>query len=600
MKRKVNWNGVTFITAIGLAVICGLSVFFGVFEMFDYAITDISNRYLEVEKENNTPISIIVIDEETIAEYGEYETWSRQVSADLINKLNEQEEKPVIIGIDLDYTEERDAIGDQAFVEACASGNNVCLSVSQNGKREKQQGNLSQENEKLSKKVLYPYDALKSVVQMGIRDNFVDNDTGAVREFATMVENEEIQMEGFAVVLYKRYQEHSGKEVEIDLGSTDNRQFNYIRGSQEYDMYSFIDVMNGRVDITKFQNRIVLIGSVTEEAAHRDPFSISGKMQGIILQASMVDAMLSQKVIREFSPIALSMIYGCIIFLCNYVVSIAKKKRSLLVIGGVCYVHFHVWFFLKDSYYFPISALWAFSIMSIITQLALVQIKERQERLYIQKALETYVEPGIVKQILKNEDYEIQLGGKKKEIAVLFVDIRGFTTISESLEPEAVVTILNEYLELIARAIINNKGSLDKFIGDAAMAIYNAPDDLPDYTLQAVKTARDIIKGATEIKEKSLEKYGVEIAFGVGIHCGTAIVGNIGCECRMDYTAIGDVVNTASRLEGKAKADQILVSREVYEQVKDMVEASFVGNLSLKGKKKEIEAYEINKIMERM
>lgn len=600
MKRRVNWNGVTFITAIALAVICGLSVFFGVFEMFDYAITDISNRYLEVEKENNSPISIIAIDEATIAEYGEYETWSRQISADLINKLNEQEEKPVIIGIDLDYTEERDAIGDQAFVEACASENNVCLSVSQNGKGEKQQGNLSQENEKLSPKVRYPYDALTSVVQIGIRDNFVDNDAGAVREFATMIENEEIQMEGFAVVLYKRYQEHSGKEVEIDLGSTDNRQFNYIRGSQEYDMYSFVDVMNGRVDSTKFQNRIVLIGNVTEEAAHRDPFSISGKMQGIILQASMVDAMLSQKVIREFSPIALSMMYGCIIFLCNYVVSIAKKKRSLLVIGGVCYVHFHVWFYLKDSYYFPISALWAFSIMSIIVQLALVQIKERQEKLYIQKALETYVEPGIVKQILKNEDYEIQLGGKKKEIAVLFVDIRGFTTISESLEPEAVVTILNEYLELIARAVMNNKGTLDKFIGDAAMAIYNAPDDLPDYTLQAVKTARDIIKGATQIKEKSLEKYGVEIAFGVGIHCGTAIVGNIGCECRMDYTAIGDVVNTASRLEGKAKADQILVSREVYEQVKDMVEASFVGNLSLKGKKKEIEAYEINKIMERM
>lgn len=266
----------------------------------------------------------------------------------------------------------------------------------------------------------------------------------------------------------------------------------------------------------------------------------------------------------------------------------------------VCYVHFHLWFVITDIYYLPLIPLWLFVILSIVMQMIIAYLKEQQERLHIQKALEAYVEPGIVEQILQNENYEIQLGGKKKEIAVLFVDIRGFTSISEGLEPEAVVKILNEYLELIARAVMKNKGTLDKFIGDAAMAIYNAPDDLPNYTLQAVRTARDIIKDVVQIKEKSIEKYGVEVAFGIGIHCGTAIVGNIGCECRMDYTAIGDVVNTASRLEGKAKADQILVSKEVYEQVKDIVEASYVGSLSLKGKKKEIEAYEITKITEGM
>lgn len=336
------------------------------------------------------------IDEVTIAEYGEYETWSRQVSADLVNMLNNQEKKPVIIGIDLDYTKEMDTIGDLAFVEACTAGNNVCLSVSQKEKHEKQLENPSHENEIISEKIIYPYDALTSVVQIGIRDNFVDNDTWAVREFATTVENEDIQMEGFAAILYKRYQEHSGKEVVIDLESTDNRQFNYIRDSQEYDMYSFVDIMKGQVDVSNFQNRIVLIGNVTEEATHKDPFSISGKMQGIILQASMVDALLSQKVIREFPPISLSMLYGCIIFLCNYVVSVSKKKRSLLVIGGICYVHF-------------------------------------------------------------------QLSGKKKEIAVLFVDIRGFTTISESLEPEAVVNILNEYLELIAKAVIFHTNFISNF-----------------------------------------------------------------------------------------------------------------------------------------
>ena len=592
MKKRTNWNVVTCTAITILSILCGVVVYLGVFESPDYFLIDAANRYLEIEREKDVPISIIVIDEKTVSQYGAYDTWSRQVSADFVNKLNAQENKPVIIGMDLSYAEEKDELGDNAFVDACADGANVCIGIRQDENwRKEQAGNESLE---------FPYEALLDVVQVGISNNFLDGSFNMVREFVTTFEKEEYVVDGFSVVLYKKYQEHAGKESNIDFNSINSMQFNYARNSQEYEVYSFLDVMNGTVDISKFQNKIVIVGDNTKEATVMAPFSMGSKMQDVLLQAHMVDAMLSQRVIQQLPELIVALVYAGMIFFCNYFVCMTQKKRSFLLMAVICYVHFHVWFFLKDYCYLPIIPLWLFVVLSVIMRMIIAHLKERQERIYIQKALETYVEPGIVEQILQNEDFEIQLGGKKKEIAVLFVDIRGFTSISEALEPEAVVTILNEYLELIARAVMKNKGTLDKFIGDAAMAIYNAPEDLQDYTLQAVKTARDIIKGAVQIKEKSIEKYGVEVAFGVGIHCGDAIVGNIGCECRMDYTAIGDVVNTASRLEGKAKADQILVSREVYEQVKDMVEASFVGNLSLKGKKKEIEAYEINKIMERM
>ncbi|MBQ6787020.1 MAG: CHASE2 domain-containing protein [Lachnospiraceae bacterium] len=588
MKKKANRSILICASILFLSILCGVVVYFGVFEIPDYWLMDMANRYLELEREKDLPISIIAIDEKTVMKYGEYDTWSRQISADFVNKLNAQENKPVIIGIDLPYTKEKDTSGDNAFVEACRDGQNVCIGVKQNME------------EKQDKEAKLPYESLLDVVQVGISDNFFDGPTNTVREFVTSYEKEEYRMDGFAIVLYKSYQQHLGKEIRPKYNAVNNMQFNYSRNSQEYEVYSFLDIMDGTVDISKFQNKIVIVGDNTKEATMKAPFSMGGKMHDIILQAHMVDAMLMQRVIGHLPKSAVACVYSILILVCNLYIYMRKKKRNFLLMAIVCYVHFHLWFIITDIFYLPLIPLWLFMLLSITMQLIIARLKEQQERLQIQKALEAYVEPGIVEKILQNENYEIQLGGKKKDIAVLFVDIRGFTSISEGLEPEAVVNILNEYLELIARAVMKNKGTLDKFIGDAAMAIYNAPDDLPNYTVQAVRTARDIIKDVVQLKEQSKEKYGVEVAFGIGIHCGTAIVGNIGCECRMDYTAIGDVVNTASRLEGKAKADQILVSKDVYEQIKDIVEASYVGSLSLKGKKKEIEAYEITKITEGM
>ena len=166
--------------------------------------------------------------------------------------------------------------------------------------------------------------------------------------------------------------------------------------------------------------------------------------------------------------------------------------------------------------------------------------------------------------------------------------------MSESLDAENVVEILNDYLELATNAIFNNGGTLDKFIGDAAMAVFNAPFDVDDYVYKAVKTALDIVKGGEEIENRFREKFGHSVGFGVGVHCGNAVVGNIGCKTRMDYTAIGDTVNTASRLESKAQKGQVLISKEVYDTVKDRIDAEPVGTIPLKGKSQEVFVYSLS------
>ena len=168
--------------------------------------------------------------------------------------------------------------------------------------------------------------------------------------------------------------------------------------------------------------------------------------------------------------------------------------------------------------------------------------------------------------------------------------------MSEMMQPEEVVAILNRYLALTSNCIFRHHGTLDKFIGDATMAIFNAPLPQEDYVYEAVLTAMDMVEGARELEKELKEKFGKSVSFGIGVHCGKAVVGNIGTERRMDYTAIGDTVNTAARLEANAPAGTVLISRNVYEKLKNRIEAVSIGNLPLKGKKEELEVFRVLQI----
>ena len=209
-----------------------------------------------------------------------------------------------------------------------------------------------------------------------------------------------------------------------------------------------------------------------------------------------------------------------------------------------------------------------------------------------------YVDAKVVDELSKDDQFQIRLGGEKRTVAVLFVDIRGFTPLSESLMPEQVVKILNEYLALTTASILQNNGMLDKFIGDATMAVFNAPLDLDDYVFRAVQTALDMRKGAEKLAQNLQEQFGKTVSFGIGVNCGEAVVGNIGCEFRMDYTAIGDTVNTAARLESRAKPGEILISQAVYDTVKDRILAEEVGPMELKGKSNTVMVYRVLDVKE--
>ncbi len=208
---------------------------------------------------------------------------------------------------------------------------------------------------------------------------------------------------------------------------------------------------------------------------------------------------------------------------------------------------------------------------------------EAQRRLF-----ERMVSPAVIEQLDPNS---LQLGGKRANITVLFADIRGFTTYSEKLSPEKLVLTLNRYLAAMADAVLSQEGTIDKFMGDAIMAWFNAPIQQEDHTLRAVKAAL-AIRDSVEALYKVLPE-DEHLSFGAGIHFGEAVLGLIGTEKRLEYTAISDNVNVAKRIQENSAKNQILISKEAYERVKEDARVVLHEEMDLKGKTLRIDVFEV-------
>jgi class 3 adenylate cyclase len=220
--------------------------------------------------------------------------------------------------------------------------------------------------------------------------------------------------------------------------------------------------------------------------------------------------------------------------------------------------------------------------------IVLDDMTERRRLEAQRKLLQRMVSPAVLDQIDPNS---LQIGGKKVYITILFADIRGFTAYSEQNSPEELVAVLNRYLAAAAEAVLANEGTVDKFLGDAVMAWYNAPLPQPDHTLRAVRSAVAIREAVTALHRELPEV--AHLDFGVGIHYGEAVLGWIGTEKRLEYTAISDSVNTAKRIQENCARNQILISREAYERVKDEIDAKPYAPLSVKGKTQPLDVYEV-------
>ncbi len=588
-----------YIAAAIAAIIAFFSAFSGVFGALDLTFGDV---LYHKPGSVSDKIRIIKIDEKTLERYGEYTDWDRGVYADLVEVLNVSEDlRPSVIGFDVLFASEKNSVTDNRFAEICGEyGNVVCgfnyvftkkIVSDENGK-------LFINNFHVSDTVT-PYNSLADNVTQGFVTALLDETEGIIRKaFIYFTEEDGTKKQGFSTAVYEKYMDFCGKTPVYPTDES-SMLLRYSGGVSDYENVSLCDVIDGKVPAETFDDCIVLVGAYAPGMmdAYYVPVDRGQQMYGVEIHANTIQAFMDGKMLSAFpgwvDGIIAAVIAAVLVLVCEklnvlFTIVICLGTAALkLVAGGLLFNSGYIW----DNLTVPVM-----SVIIGIYFIALHYYKARAAKMSIEKAFSKYVAPQVVKEIARNGNYEIRLGGENRDVAVLFVDIRGFTPLSESLEPEQVVDILNSYLELTTNCIFRHGGTLDKFIGDATMAVFNAPFDTEDYVYKAVLAAWDIVQGGNKIEEQFVERYGKHVGFGVGVNCGPAVVGNIGCDFRMDYTAIGDTVNTAARLEANAPRSTVYISDSVYEQVKGRITVEEVGEIPLKGKSKGVFVYSVTGI----
>jgi len=385
---------------------------------------------------------------------------------------------------------------------------------------------------------------------------------------------------------------------QVSTDASGSMLVNFVGRPNTFPSYSFVDVIKDRVAPSAFEDKIVLVGmmnTLAEMDLHRTPVS-AGRMAGIEFQANAIHTLLHHRPLVRTSEVETTVTVVLLALVSAVVLSqlgaLSGAVFTVLLAGGY-FIYAGIRFDagrLLDVL-FPYATIFINYAALAATRFASERGERRQVTDVFGRFVSAEVRDMIVHMALEDPDL-IQPGGRQVEISVLFADIRGFTTISENLAPSEVVEILNQYLDSMEEQVFRQGGTLDKYTGDGMMVLFGAPLERPAHAERAVRAALGMQRAAAEV---SRQRGDVQwnIAYGIGITTGPAVVGHIGSKRRLDYTAIGDTVNLAARLEGKAPPGTILINRATYEAVRDVAVTEELEPMMVKGKAKPVVVYKV-------
>ncbi len=376
---------------------------------------------------------------------------------------------------------------------------------------------------------------------------------------------------------------------------------NYRGPNNTFPMYPISDILDRTTRAGAFRDKIVLIGATAQGIFDLRVTPVSTNMAGIEKHASVVDTILQGDFIRrtEATVIPLILLFAGIlgVYLPRFGARAGAALFLALLIGyaGAVYYLFAskgIWFNLI----YPSSAL----LFGYTSQTAYRFFTEERRARDIRKMFSSYVSKRIVDELIRDPS-KARLGGERKEITVLFSDIRGFTAFSEKHQPEEVVSMLNEYFGAMAAIVFDYDGTLDKFIGDAIMVFWGAPIGQSDHAEKAVRCALAMGKKLGELQKKWAAEGKPVLDTGIGINTGDMLVGNTGVEdtikgySKKDYTVIGDHVNLGARVESLTRQynNHIIITEFTYEKVRDIVEVNKLGSVTVKGKERPVVIYDL-------
>ncbi len=590
---------IKIITLCTLAVVISALIGFGFLETFEnYAYDNLfakSNEYVN-------DVVIIAIDDASIQEIGRF-PWDRDVYGKLVDNLVEGE--AAAIGFDIIFSEIQGE-EDEVFRDSISKTDGVTLAINA-----ELTGEVSKSDKSLvASSFYYPNEVLMEAdPKVGFINSLMDRDN-VVRRALTYIYDEEESgyKNSFNFELFKTYASKNGIPDRLIEKSYFSRPYIHYAGEAgTIETVSFSQVLNKDIPPAYFENKIVLVG-MQASGGEDIYYTPVGPMYGVEIHANFINNLIldnykenlfaeniiyvTEETYFDASKFLIVFLVSLLYILMALKVKGNRKKTVLTIVATLGYIIIQMALF-KLGYIIPIIYPIVIAIVLHIVDMSIAFYRTQKDKRKITNIFNKYMSKEIVAKIVNDGEESIKLGGDKKDITVMFIDIRGFTPISESLEPEVVVEILNEYLTMATEEIIKYDGVLDKYIGDGIMALFNVPYSMEEPEFACIKAALAIKNNSKVLYDKLYERYEKGVEFGIGINCGNAIVGNIGSDKRMDYTAIGDTVNTAARLESNAQRGQILISEELYVRVADKVKVNVVGELKLKGKENPILTYEV-------
>ncbi len=395
-----------------------------------------------------------------------------------------------------------------------------------------------------------------------------------------------------------------GSKRTIPLDRNGRFRLNWLGEEESIRRISYHKVLRQSVPSTYFKDKVVFLGGSAKGLEDLKSTPVQGQKPGVLVHAEaflnvMNQAHLTERVLWELWP----WLFGGALPFLALILSVQPLYASLLtlLLGAIEFFGYVLYLFPRHGIVLPVGTILTFTLITLICGVVYKYVTEEWAKQKLRDAFASYVSASIVDQVTQNPE-TLELGGEKKRLTVLFCDIRHFTTYSEHLDPQEVVTFLNRFFDRMTAAVFEYDGTVDKFIGDGMMAIFGAPLDLEDHPTRACAAALAMSEGLDTLnQEENLEASGpasanAPIGVGVGINTGEMVAGNIGSSQRFEYTVVGDAVNLAARLEplNRILGTRILVSEMTYQNV-DQAPWTFreLGSVLVKGRENPVVLYEL-------
>lgn len=390
-------------------------------------------------------------------------------------------------------------------------------------------------------------------------------------------------------------------DIPVSLDGLGRLLINHYGDEHIFPSLSLADAYNG--DFRQFESKklpkILIFGAMATGMNDQRPSPFSETIDGVVHHAAVLENILSQNFMKRtllFAPLEV------LILILSGIATTLLLRRTSSVTSALLLTFFIVTVYLVDRAYLFGKGNWAYIGMLYLQTVAIYfgvtlfkYFSEEKEKKKIRNAFQHYLNPAVINELMDNPE-QLQLGGQKKELTVFFSDVRGFTTISETLSPEALTALLNEYFTPMTTLILESGGLLDKYIGDAIMAVWGAPIPLEDHPDRALSASLQMLDALAVLQQKWRREGLPPIDIGVGLNTGPMVVGNMGSDQRFDYTVLGDAVNLGARLEGinKQYGTRILLSEFVRNNLKRPNDFLLreIDKLKVKGKNEPVTIYE--------